>query len=295
MKMFLRTSHSISTTYYSDTIGQPFEGVVQGSGAAPAIWLIISIFLVRYLCKKKVTTEITSPMSRVILSLAALIFVDDTDLYVFNSGTDSTEEIARKAQRLLDVWHEILKFTGGDLKLSKCYWTLQDYQWNQGQCKVITTNTHKLHIVEDGVRKEVPHLQANKTRVLVGVPINLCHEEAQIVTMFKEKSQIYIDRLAASKLRPGDIMFGYQHYWWPSLKYPTPVLSLAPNLNVLDKLHAALLPKLGVMRTFPTVMRGVPTYFGGLNLHLAEVEALAQAIHHLISLYEAETPTRSLL
>lgn len=113
--------------------------------------------------------------------------------------------------------------------------------------------------------------------------------------MFKEKSQTYIDRLAVSKLRPGDIMFGYQHYWWPSLKYPTPVLSLAPNLNVLDKLHAALLPKLGVMKSFPTVMRGIPTYFGGLGLHLAEVETLVQAIHHFISLYEAETPTRSLL
>ena len=37
MKMFLRTSHGISTNYYSDTIGQPFQGVVQGSGAAPAL------------------------------------------------------------------------------------------------------------------------------------------------------------------------------------------------------------------------------------------------------------------
>ena len=73
------------------------------------------------------------------------------------------------------------------------------------------------------------------------------------------------------------------------------MLSFELNSHVLDKLHAALLSKLGVMKTFPTVMRGIPTYFGGLNLHLAEVEALVQATHDFISLYEAETLTRSLL
>ena len=62
------------------------------------------------------------------MPLAALIFVDDTDLYIFNSGSETTEEIVLKAQRLLDAWHHILQFTGGDLKLSKCYWTIQNYQ-----------------------------------------------------------------------------------------------------------------------------------------------------------------------
>ena len=77
---------------------------------------------------------------------------------------------------------------------------------------MITNTNHKLHVVENGYKKEIPHLQANKTQVLVGVPINLCHEETQIVLMFTEKTQTYIERLAASKLRPGDIMFGCQHY-----------------------------------------------------------------------------------
>ena len=63
------------------------------------------------------------------------------------------------------------------------------------------------------------------------------------------------------------------------------------NSNVLNKLHVALLPKLGVMKTFPTAMRSVPDYLRRLNLHLAEVEALAQATNYLISLYAANAPT----
>ena len=53
-------------------------------------------------------------------------------------------------------------------------------------------------------------------------------------------------------------------------------------MNILAKLHAALLPKLGVMKTFSVIMRSLLTFLEGLNLQLLEVEAIAQAIHHLV-------------
>ena len=89
--------------------------------------MIISIFLVQYLYSKNLNTQLSTPVSKIIMPLAVLIFINDTDLYVFNSGSDTIEEIILKAQRLLDAWHHILQFIGGDLKLSKCYWTIQDY------------------------------------------------------------------------------------------------------------------------------------------------------------------------
>ena len=45
--------------------------------------------------------------------------VDDTDLYVFNDGSMSAQEVVIKAQKLLNAWHEALKYTEGDLKLFK--------------------------------------------------------------------------------------------------------------------------------------------------------------------------------
>ena len=90
--------------------------------------MIISIFLVRYLYSKNLTTHLLTPLSGIVIPLAALIFVDDTDLYVFNSGLETIEDLVLKAQQLLDAWHYILKFTGEDLKLSKYFWILQDYQ-----------------------------------------------------------------------------------------------------------------------------------------------------------------------
>ena len=85
MRIFLRTSCGMSQTSYSGDDGNPFQGVVQGSGAAPALWIIISMFLVRCLCAKSVTMQLHTLLSGITLLLAALIFEDDTNLCVFNS------------------------------------------------------------------------------------------------------------------------------------------------------------------------------------------------------------------
>ena len=62
-----------------------------------------------------------SLISNIVFSLVALLYVDNTDLYVFNQGTDSTEEVVQKVETLLDTWYDILKITEEDLKLSKYY------------------------------------------------------------------------------------------------------------------------------------------------------------------------------
>ena len=49
------------------------------------------------------------------------------------------------------------------------------------------------------------------------------------------------------------------------------------------------------MKTFPMIIRSLLTFLRGLNLQLLEVEAIAHTIHHLVSLYSSETPTKLLL
>ena len=78
---------------------------------------------------------------------------------------------------------------------------------------MVSETTHRLHIMDNRHEKDITHLSANETRVLVGVPINLQHKNDQIICMFDNKIRGYIDKLLASTLRSFDIMFGYQHYW----------------------------------------------------------------------------------
>ena len=121
---------------------------------------------------------------------------------------------------------------------------------------------HKLHINIKGHQREIAYLNADHTRVLVGIPINLHNKNNQITKSFDEKIIGYIDRLSASTLKSSDILFGYQHYWWLLLKYPALVLYLNKDVNVLIKLHAAVLPKLGVMKIFSIVMRSLLIFLG---------------------------------
>ena len=121
------------------------------------------------------------------------------------------------------------------------------------------------------------------------------HEEQPVVDILNEKIGSYIIKLSSCKLNAQDVYFGYQHYWWPSLKFGAPVPNFSLDYNHLALLHRALLPKLRVVSTFPVVMQFSPPIFGGLGLHSIEFESLAQSVNVFVSLYTANTPIKKLL
>ena len=84
--MHLRTAFGVSTSFHTSD-AQPFQGAVQGNGTDPNLWLIITILLIRHLFQQKVITSITSPIPKLTQLIEALLCVDDTYLYVFNSGS----------------------------------------------------------------------------------------------------------------------------------------------------------------------------------------------------------------
>ena len=100
MKMNLRTAFGVSTTFYTSDV-QPFQGSGQGNEASPEICFIISIFLIRCLYKQKVIISVIAPISKLFKLITTLICIDDTDLYVFNSGSDINQDIVSKGQSLL--------------------------------------------------------------------------------------------------------------------------------------------------------------------------------------------------
>ena len=47
--------------------------------------------------------QLVTPLSGLVVPLVALLYVDDTILYVFNSGCNSTKEVVQKVQNLLNI------------------------------------------------------------------------------------------------------------------------------------------------------------------------------------------------
>ena len=114
MKIFLHTGYGDSTTSFSDASSK-FQGLLQGNGAAPAIWLLVSMFLILLMKSFVRTPHIQATFSGIIISLIALVFVDDTDLVYF-SREEEAEAMITSAQHLAQMWADALRVTGGALK-----------------------------------------------------------------------------------------------------------------------------------------------------------------------------------
>ena len=58
-----------STTSYGGLQPIPFQGSCQGNGASPAMWLIISLYLVLLMKEQGHTSKIKSPITGITLTL----------------------------------------------------------------------------------------------------------------------------------------------------------------------------------------------------------------------------------
>ena len=87
------------------------------NGAASVMWFIISIFLVRYLYLHKAIPSHVTPISLITYSLAGLLYIDNIDLFIRNTGTETESQIISRAQLTLDLWQSTLQISGGNLKI----------------------------------------------------------------------------------------------------------------------------------------------------------------------------------
>ena len=91
------------------TIEVKFQGLCQGSGAAPAGWAVISIKIINAHKRKGHGVHFICPISRMEGHLAAILFVDDTDLIHIDTNQDQSVHEAHAAmQESIGNWGRLL-------------------------------------------------------------------------------------------------------------------------------------------------------------------------------------------
>ena len=88
-------------------------------------------------------------------------------------------------------------------------------------------------IKEANTRVPIKYLAPQESRMLIGIEVVPSHDPLAIVLIFQEKINQYCDRLHTSPLSPTKILASYNSYWWPSLKYIAPLLSLLCSGSIL--------------------------------------------------------------
>jgi hypothetical protein len=111
MKHYVKTAYGTSEQSYG-TINIPLQGVLQGNGAGPAIWLLISAPLINMLRTQGFGFQSSNLLSDESYTFACYTYVDDTDL-IHNRLDTNRHQIIPDMQRMLDHWVCGLRATGG--------------------------------------------------------------------------------------------------------------------------------------------------------------------------------------
>ena len=296
MQFHLRTGFGDSKgTYGRENRRRPFQGLCQGNGAAPALWLLISSILIMYLADEGHSMQITSAITCSILSYVTLMFVDDGDFPTMATNSNETiEEVVNRHQATVTCWSGGLRVTGGALKPEKCFWYPVKWMWKKGIAQVVPSHKVEEDIYvtnPDGIVECIPKLNYNETREVMGVV------QAPSGTM---EGQITKLRNTISKWTPL-LTNGYLHrrlvwrgFWgklWPALRYPLPATNLSPaqSKKLLIPLYKILLPKLGVASTMPVAYRITTEKYYGLGLPSYSLEQTIEQLTYYMMHITATT------
>ena len=103
MTFYLRTTFGDSSMSYGGLQPIPFQGSCQGNGASPAMWLIISLYLVLLMKEQGHVSKVKSPLSGITLLFIGFLFVDDTDLVVLGNPGENEERIHARLQSAINA------------------------------------------------------------------------------------------------------------------------------------------------------------------------------------------------
>ena len=104
MQYFVRTGFGNSTDYISCDDCKPCQGVCQGNGAGPAVWLLVSLMLVRFMHRLRKASKASSSILGVVFSIMGFMFVDNTDLVIIGDEDETLDQVIARAQAVLDAW-----------------------------------------------------------------------------------------------------------------------------------------------------------------------------------------------
>ena len=131
MKYFLWTAYGDSKTFVGSKITIKIQGLCQGSGPAPAGWAVICITIICANKRKGHGGHFLCPVSNLTGHLAALFFVDDTDLIHINLKAEEIRTVAYQAiKNSISNWGHLLITSVGAVKPPKCFYHLISFCWN---------------------------------------------------------------------------------------------------------------------------------------------------------------------
>jgi hypothetical protein len=251
-----------------------FQGVGQGNGAGPAIWVAISAAIIQMLYTAGFGLTLHSALSGTLVAIACFAFVDDTD--VIHSRYDVNtpgKVIAAEMQAVVDLWEGGIRATGGALEPSKSYWYLIDFKWIPD--KLRWDYKRKAEVKGEiyvqnpqGERELLERLEVDEPRVTLGINFSPDGSWRGQVKHLSEKVNKWVSHLKSGHLNQADTWYALTRTIMKTMEYPMVAISLTRDQwdEVMKPLLQAVLPRIGITRSFPRLVVYAPLSRKGLGL-----------------------------
>ena len=294
MDYHIRTSHGDSENSFSSTHTEiPFQGILQGNGAAPTIWVLVSTPLLNMLRTAGNGAHIISAISKEPSHIVGFAFVDDTDLITINMQDRhiTTNDIMEDMQESIDRWEGGLHTTGGTIVPEKSWVYPIDFKFQaSGKWSYKTTEEIGAQFTvrnHNQVRAPLTQAEANDGRCTLGVILAPDGNNKAAITELRRKAETWHDYIRTGHLQANEARLALDSTIMKSLEYPLLALTLTEDEcnHIMAPVLTASLTKNHVCRNFPRDVVYGPKSERGLgikNLYttkgINQVSALVQYI-----------------
>lgn len=288
MQYFLQTGFGLSTYNYGGTPDSISMGLTQGSGASPGAWSAISTVIVGAYKQQGYGAQFYSGWSGKDVYLAALLYVDDTDLLHSPPIANlSTKALVQWVQNAITCWANLLQATGGSLKPQKCYWYLLSYKFVNGTASLRPLSelrTHSVNIPQpNNSTVSIELLDASNPTKVLGVWTSPNGDGSKMITHMLDKGVQWAARVQTSTLHPREVWYSLTTQALPAVRYG--LICVMVERRYIDKhlprWYYNCLPNLGINRHIALQWRTLPRQFQGLGLPVFSLEKLADCLRLL--------------
>ena len=274
MKHHIRTNYGDSVfTMSSKGTLIPYQGILQGNGAAPTTWVIISAPLLEMLRTAGNGGHFISPISKEYSHTVGFAFVDDTDLlHLDMRKQESTNEAMSNMQSAINRWEGGLKATGGTIVNSKSwvYPIAFDFDTRgQWQYKRAEDIEHEFTVKDDReTRQPLSSLNPDVGKETLGVYLAPDGNNNTMVKELRAKAEEWRDNINSGHLNREDAWQALETTIMKSLQYPLKALTLskAECDSIMQPILQAGLNNASISRNYPRDVAFGSTDEGGLGM-----------------------------
>ena len=179
------------TTYGMNWAEVPIQGIYQGNGAGPIIWVVVSSPLLQILKEDGFGTFFKKAISQNLIRIVGYAFVNDTDLIQRAQSGQTFIDINQEMQEAMDLWEGLIKNTGGALATDKCRWWGIDFVWSHGILEALDTNN---------IRQTIRQLETCDAYKTLGVWLAADGNHSKELDILKTAANEWADKIHVSFL-----------------------------------------------------------------------------------------------